>query len=151
MAKARRGSGRGYGNLLPLREAALYVYEIHYTLQTLKGIYLQRSRRIWLLDRQAYALNLEMRDGLGAWIQRRLRKGISKQGEIAAAELVACRVPVAELRRQWELQQEAQLSVRARKSSIFPSVLVILLIIIMCNRCSGTSEERARQSTEPPG
>jgi hypothetical protein len=57
-----------------------------------------------------------MRDGLGAWIRRRLRKGISKQGKIAAAELGASGVPVAELRRQWELQQEAQLSVHARKS-----------------------------------
>jgi hypothetical protein len=61
-----------------------------------------------------------MREGLGTWIQRRLRKGVVKQGEIAAAELVACGVPVTELRRQWELQQEAQLSVRARKSSRDP-------------------------------
>ena len=58
-----------------------------------------------------------MRDGLGAWIQRRLCKGVSKQGKIAEVELVACGVPLAELRRQWELQQEAQLSVRARKPS----------------------------------
>jgi hypothetical protein len=57
-----------------------------------------------------------MRDGLGVWIQRRLRKGVVEQGEIAAAELGACGIPVAELQRQWELQQEAQLSVRARKS-----------------------------------
>jgi len=70
-----------------------------------------------LLDRHAYALNLEMRDGLGAWIQTRLRKGIEKQGKVAAAELVPCGVTVTELRRQWELQQEAQLSVRARESS----------------------------------
>ena len=58
-----------------------------------------------------------MRDGLGAWIQRRLRKGVSKQGKIAEGELVACGVPLAELRRQWELQQEVQLSVRACKPS----------------------------------
>jgi hypothetical protein len=45
-----------------------------------------------------------------------LRKGVVQQGDIAAAELVACGVPVTELRKEWELQQEAQLSVRARKS-----------------------------------
>jgi hypothetical protein len=57
-----------------------------------------------------------MRDGLGAWIRRRLRRGIDEQGKIAATELAACGTPVAELREQWELQQQAQLSVRARKS-----------------------------------
>jgi len=57
-----------------------------------------------------------MRDGLGGWIERRLRKGVVQQGDIAAAELVACGVPITELRKEWELQQEAQLSVRARKS-----------------------------------
>jgi hypothetical protein len=56
-----------------------------------------------------------MRDGLGGWIERRLRKGVIMQGDIAAAELVACGVPVSELRNEWELQQKAQLSVRARK------------------------------------
>ena len=57
-----------------------------------------------------------MRDGLGGWIERQLRKGVIQQGDIATAELVACGVPVTELRKEWELQQEAQLSVRARKS-----------------------------------
>ena len=52
MAKAWRGSVQGYRNLLPLREAALYVYKIHYTLQALKGIYLQQSCQLWLLDWQ---------------------------------------------------------------------------------------------------
>lgn len=56
-----------------------------------------------------------MRDGLGGWIKRRLRKGVVQQGEIAAAELVACGVPITELLKEWVLQQEAQLSVRARK------------------------------------
>ena len=56
-----------------------------------------------------------MCDGLGRWIDRRLRKGIKNQGNIATAELVACGIPVPELRKEWELQQEAQLSVRARK------------------------------------
>ena len=56
-----------------------------------------------------------MRDGLGGWIERRLRKGVVMQGDIAATELVACGVPVSELRNEWELQQNALLSVRARE------------------------------------
>jgi hypothetical protein len=61
-----------------------------------------------------------MRDGLGAWIKRRLRKGVEQQGKNAAAELVACGVPEVELRKQWKIQQEAQLSLRARKLYLFP-------------------------------
>jgi len=57
-----------------------------------------------------------MREGLGDWIRRRSRKGVEKQGKKAEAELAECSVPEAELRMQWKLQQEAQLSLRARKS-----------------------------------
>jgi hypothetical protein len=57
-----------------------------------------------------------MREGLGDWIRRRLRKGVERQGGKAEAELAECSVPEAELRMQWKLQQEAQLSLRARKS-----------------------------------
>jgi hypothetical protein len=55
-----------------------------------------------------------MREGLGDWIGRRLRLGINKQGKVARAELLACGIPIETLREQWELQQEAQLSVRSR-------------------------------------
>lgn len=57
-----------------------------------------------------------MREGLGDWIRRRSRKGVEKQGKKAEAELAECSVPETELRIQWKLQQEAQLSLRARKS-----------------------------------
>jgi len=55
-----------------------------------------------------------MREGLGDWIGRRLRLGVSKQGRVARAELHACGIPIETLRKQWKLQQEAQLSLRSR-------------------------------------
>lgn len=76
--------------------------------------HLQRSRRIWLLDRHAHSLNIEMREGLGDWIGRRLRLGVKKQGQLARAELLASGIPIETLKEQWRLQQEAQLSLRAR-------------------------------------
>jgi len=55
-----------------------------------------------------------MREGLGDWIGRRLRLGVSKQGRVARAELLACGIPIETLHEQWKLQQEAQLSLRSR-------------------------------------
>jgi hypothetical protein len=43
--------------------------------------------------------------------------GVIGQGQAAQAALDDCRVPLAELRRQWEDQKRAQLSIRARESS----------------------------------
>ncbi|RDB16155.1 hypothetical protein Hypma_003347 [Hypsizygus marmoreus] len=42
-----------------------------------------------------------------------LLRGMEGQGKVAQAVLDECGIPVAELRRQWCLQQESQLSVRA--------------------------------------
>ncbi|RDB29776.1 hypothetical protein Hypma_013855 [Hypsizygus marmoreus] len=72
-----------------------------------------RSRRIWLIDRQAAAIGAELRDDLGDWIRRRLTKGVHAQGAKAQATLDTCGVPIPELRRQWVMQQESQLSLRA--------------------------------------
>lgn len=55
-----------------------------------------------------------MRDDLGNWIRRRLEKGVQGQGQKARAILADCEIPVETLREQWELQKEAQLSLRAR-------------------------------------
>jgi hypothetical protein len=57
-----------------------------------------------------------MRDGLGDWIRRRLRKGVERQGQKAAADLIVRGISEGELRSQWQNQQNAQLSLRARKS-----------------------------------
>ncbi|KIK29762.1 hypothetical protein PISMIDRAFT_6531 [Pisolithus microcarpus 441] len=74
-----------------------------------------RQRRIWLIDRQAAAVGYEMRKDLGAWLKRRMRKGIGAQGSAAEEVLAGCDVPIAELQSQWIVQREAQLSIRARK------------------------------------
>lgn len=56
-----------------------------------------------------------MRDELGDWISRRLRRGVIEQGKKANTTLQVCDVPIDKLRHQWELQRAAQLSVRARE------------------------------------
>ncbi|EMD34765.1 hypothetical protein CERSUDRAFT_54749 [Gelatoporia subvermispora B] len=72
-----------------------------------------RSRRIWILDRQAHAIGLELRDHLGIWMVRKLKHGVHIQYSDARKIVVASNVDVDELRRQWALQQAAQLSVRS--------------------------------------
>ncbi|OCH83804.1 hypothetical protein OBBRIDRAFT_742683 [Obba rivulosa] len=72
-----------------------------------------RSRRIWLLDRQLSAIADEMRDNLGAWITRKLKNGVWDQYTAAKAIVIEVKINVIELRRQWAMQQEAQLSIRA--------------------------------------
>ncbi|CAA7265927.1 unnamed protein product [Cyclocybe aegerita] len=72
-----------------------------------------RSKRIWLLDRQAHLIAAELRDDLGSWIRRRLKKGVETQGAAADKIITECGVPVKELKCQWESQKVAQLSIRA--------------------------------------
>jgi len=75
----------------------------------------KRSRRLWLLDRQASAIGQELRDDLGRWLQRRQRLGVDAQGQKAQDALHDSGIEVPELRCQWESQRGAQLSIRARK------------------------------------
>src|ERR1700690_4018569 len=56
----------------------------------------QRSRRIWLIDRQAAAIAQRLRDDLGDWIQRRLKRGVEDQGNKAQDILDECGVPLEE-------------------------------------------------------
>ncbi|KAG2125361.1 uncharacterized protein EDB93DRAFT_1244054 [Suillus bovinus] len=72
-----------------------------------------RQRRLWLLDRQAAAIGLEMRADLGDWIRRRLKRGIDEQGTAAQTTLDECDATVEDLRHQWALQRQSQLSIRA--------------------------------------
>ncbi|GLB45913.1 hypothetical protein LshimejAT787_3800020 [Lyophyllum shimeji] len=72
-----------------------------------------RSRRIWLIDRQAKAIAAELRDDLGDWIRRRLTKGVDKQGKDAEVVLRECGIPLEVLSEQWKLQKASQLSARA--------------------------------------
>jgi hypothetical protein len=77
---------------------------------------LQRSRRIWLVDRQAHAIGQELRDDLGDW-RRCLSVGVKSQGDKAQEILKTCVANLKELREQWDLQRESQLLLRARKPS----------------------------------
>ncbi|KIK11678.1 hypothetical protein PISMIDRAFT_19325 [Pisolithus microcarpus 441] len=78
-------------------------------------ILIVRQRRIWLIDRQAAAVGYKMRQDLGAWLKRQMKKGIEAQGSAAEEVLASCDVPVPELQSQWAKQREAQLSIRAHK------------------------------------
>jgi len=40
----------------------------------------QCQRHIWLVDRHAAAIGIEMQNDLGNWIRHQLKKGISEQG-----------------------------------------------------------------------
>lgn len=60
----------------------------------------------------------EMRDDLGDWITHRLHHGVLAQGRKAKAIMEESGVAVTELRAQWALQKEAQLSIRARMSPV---------------------------------
>lgn len=76
---------------------------------------MQRSRRIWLLDRHAEAINISARKELGNWIRGRLRHGVEGKTSAANKELGELGISVGELRIQWEAQRKAQLSLRQRK------------------------------------
>jgi hypothetical protein len=90
----------------------------------------QRARRIWLTDRQLSAIGLDLRDDLGDWIRRRLKKGVEEQGKKANQLLSTLDISFDELRHQWNLQKAAQMSVRARKCSCsFPSSPSSLMLL----------------------
>lgn len=67
----------------------------------------------------------ELRDDLGHWIRRKLVVGVQGQGMKAQAGLHACGITVDILREQWEMQQQSQLSVRAREFVLFAQGLYL--------------------------
>ena len=75
---------------------------------------LQRSRRLWIIDRLAGAIGRAAREGLGSTIQRHVQNA-AKQSTTASKELSKITVTEDELLHEWELQREDQLSVRSRK------------------------------------
>ncbi|KAG1769968.1 hypothetical protein EV702DRAFT_1181682 [Suillus placidus] len=70
-----------------------------------------RQRRLWLIDRHAGAIGLEMRANLVDWIRRQLRRGVEDQGTAAWKLLEECEVAVSDLRKEWAMQKESQLSI----------------------------------------
>lgn len=75
---------------------------------------IQRSRRLWLIDGHARSIGVELRDDLGDWLVRKMRKGVEAQGAEAKKQLSQCGIDGAILRQQWALQKSSQLSVRSR-------------------------------------
>lgn len=94
------------------RTSAVCLYASRYSIQL---TYPQRSRRIWLLDRHLAWIAEELKADLGNWLRRRQKKGVEAQAKKAQKVLDDCGVPLVVLREQWELQQAAQLSIRARE------------------------------------
>ncbi|KAG6907112.1 hypothetical protein DXG01_010488 [Tephrocybe rancida] len=77
-------------------------------LRKLIGITRSSHRR-----RQVRFIGVEHQEGLGAWIKRRLVKGVEGQAVTARKVLQDCGVSVDVLRAQWSDQRETQLSIRA--------------------------------------
>ncbi|KIM52698.1 hypothetical protein SCLCIDRAFT_32448 [Scleroderma citrinum Foug A] len=102
-----------------------------------------RQRWIWLIDRQAAAIGLKMRDDLGDWIRRRLRKGIAEQGTEAQHILSACGVDIPELWNQWSAQRTAQLSVHAHVPARLKQELDTVLLL----QADLESSDKALQAT----
>ncbi|KAF7337111.1 hypothetical protein MVEN_02148700 [Mycena venus] len=75
------------------------------------------SRRIWMIDQYTAFVNEDGRDSLGDWMHRQREINLTRKYNIAHKVIRECRVSVEELRRQWDDQKAAQMSIRARKSS----------------------------------
>ncbi|EED83625.1 predicted protein [Postia placenta Mad-698-R] len=98
MVRASRGSGRG-----------------------------SRSRRIWLIDRQAKVISLDLRDDLGHWIAQRLRHGVESREASSLEELARVGIPKEELRDEWKQQCVAQTSIRAHAPAHLKKELDVVL------------------------
>ncbi|KAF8425009.1 hypothetical protein L210DRAFT_3421530, partial [Boletus edulis BED1] len=62
----------------------------------------------------AAAVGHEMRADLGDWIKRRLKRGVQEQGQAAREQVKESGHSIADLKQQWALQKDSQLSIRAR-------------------------------------
>ncbi|KAG2021067.1 sentrin-specific protease [Coprinopsis cinerea AmutBmut pab1-1] len=71
------------------------------------------ERRLFYLELHAAATAAKLHEELGMWIRRRLKDGIPSHEEEAEKCLAGCNYSETQLREQWELQKQAQLSVRA--------------------------------------
>ena len=60
-------------------------------------------------------MNVIAREDLGIWLRSRLKNGVEARTAKAEEELSEIKIPTPELRRQWQLQRAAQLSVRNRE------------------------------------
>ncbi|KAK1231142.1 hypothetical protein PQX77_005748 [Marasmius sp. AFHP31] len=72
-----------------------------------------RAKRRWMLDRQCDSIAMDLREGLGGWIRRRLHKNVQKKEAEAVKTIRKMDVTLVQLRRYWSEQKDAQSSVRA--------------------------------------
>ncbi|KAK1223731.1 hypothetical protein PQX77_013383 [Marasmius sp. AFHP31] len=72
-----------------------------------------RAKRIWMLDRQCNSIAMDLREGLGAWIRKRLHKNVQKKEAEAMRVLKKHDTAVEVLCQYWDEQRDAQSSVRA--------------------------------------
>ncbi|KAG1842228.1 hypothetical protein F4604DRAFT_1884792 [Suillus subluteus] len=113
----------------------------------IKLIGIQRSsshqRRLWLIDRQAGAIGLEMRADLGDWIKQRLKCGVNGQGAVAQEVLSNCGIEAQDLQEQWADQKKSQLSIRAHA----PARLKKELDVVLALQADLDASDRALQLT----
>ncbi|PSR97574.1 hypothetical protein PHLCEN_2v4281 [Hermanssonia centrifuga] len=111
--------------LIPVEATVKALYDIGCVLDRSMNL---RSRRLWIVDRQAAAVGDNARRNLGATIERHLRNS-TRQSTIASADLNTCGFGESKLIEQWELQKEDQLSIRkhapARLKKELDAVLVL--------------------------
>ena len=120
------------------------------TTCSLPEMNIQRTRRIWLLDRHADVVNAATRRNLGSWIRGRLKNSVQARTARADQHLAKIDVSVSELRKEWENQREAQLSVRNRKhmtQTLFYSSCRRSLLV-RDFRCTGQDQARPRCSAQ---
>ncbi|KAG6369027.1 hypothetical protein JVT61DRAFT_1973 [Boletus reticuloceps] len=101
-----------------------------------------RQQRIWLIDRQAGVVGHEMRADLGDWIKRRLKRGVQEQGEAAQGQVKESGYSIGDLKEQWALQKDSQLSIRAHA----PQRLKKQLDTVISLQSDLDSTERALQA-----
>ncbi|KAG1722047.1 uncharacterized protein EDB91DRAFT_1274740, partial [Suillus paluster] len=102
-----------------------------------------RQRRIWLIDRQATAIGSEMKDDLGDWIKRRLKRGIKDQGSVALDAINRCETSVEDLQAQWADHDNHNSSIRAHA----PARLRKELDTVLALQSDLDASDRALQAT----
>ncbi|RXW17975.1 hypothetical protein EST38_g7890 [Candolleomyces aberdarensis] len=69
-----------------------------------------KHRRVWLIDRKLRVIAQELKEEMGFWITRRLKKGVFSQKEEAQKTLDECKIEEAILEAQWVDQKVTQTS-----------------------------------------
>ncbi|KAJ7202987.1 hypothetical protein B0H12DRAFT_1035731 [Mycena haematopus] len=111
------------------------------------------SRRIWMIDQYGIFLNAEGLENLGTWIERQ-DKNLRTKLRAALTTFNACRIPIAELRREWRDQKEAQTSARshapARLRRQLDKVLTLQTQIDGVEKAILDAKESIASSEAPP-